>query len=1031
MIVAHRTLQPPSGINQIAAVRGACNGKTALLIAQSSTLHVMDPKTLQIIDSYPFQTPISILAVYPGPEQYVFILLENLNYFIFNLPELKSFGRLSLNGSIFAVRRILPITNPVERGSLGSNSNITQSIRFKEKQFAYACHPQFVALSVASGFIHFIPKDRPQFCIPINYNNIVDMCFLGPTLYTGIHRLAILTDGSTNNRELHVFKISGRDMEEDFSLTLPADAYSIIPLKQESEASLVISTSNGIHRITAPIDIPLTQEPLPTFVSTIAISHTSLGNDLYLILDAEGGICAAQFPIEGRPKVEKLSKTNSLGGCIIAIDNNIIVSSPYFGMVSYNFELTSQGCNITEQARYNVSGPIRHIAFDGKQLFVANEKIRLYEKTISCRTSCVMNVKGIFDLFAVHNTLCVSLYNSSVFFDVFDARFVKNEDPSFICNQPTIYYGLCLNNSAVIQITDKFMNIVGKNTITFDNEIGCASCNGSDLCVACSNNIVMFYSLSSASKMHVYEAKKQCCMVASNNNFTAVLLIDQTILLFNSHTYQLLNELKAIDFICYTSMVILEPREGQFEILLGTLDGHLVHLNSEDLNSHTIESISNHRVVLHQINQTSAIASGDPPIVTGKERIFIGSTPCIDIVQSNDNYVALSVDNSQLMIFNSETPGGSSRTLLPIDSIVSMAILNPNPSSGLFTKNDHFLENAQITDQSGETTISNQEEIKDQEFDTTADDETQNSQNHKIMFCQQGDYTIKSYINQKEVNSFTSLNKIVLMKGVTYQGRDILVVGTDEQYEIIILDTNLSVICKQHIEALPTAVCVSEPYLIVANKTLIDFFIGAQSESTYELDKTHYEKTHTLTTDMYSYKQFLVVSDSNQSIAVYFVNAMYIYELDRDTIQRGISALGMLGNYVFAADYSNTIVIYSIDENRMKNNILHVGEFLTDSRVLSFERMGNKVVYGTEGGCIGSFVVAPPEYQELVNFSLLIDKEELTFIKQRVPPGKFEWPGQNGIVDIDNLLLCLDDKDFLERCSINKDHIKSLIESLN
>ena len=1041
MIVAHRTLQPDSGINQIAAVRGAFNGKTALLVAQSSTLHVMDPKTLQILDSYPFRNSISILAVYPGPEQYVFILLSNLNYFIFNLPELKSSGTISLNGSIFASRRILPITNPIERGSLGSNFQITQSIRFKEKQFAFASHPQFVALSIASGFIHFIPKDRPQFYVPINYNNIVDMCFLGPTMYTGIHRLALLTDSSTNNRELHVFKISGRDIEEEFSITLPPDAYSIIPLKQESEASLVISTSNGVHRITAPIDVPFTQEPLSTFVSTIAISHTSLGNDLYLILDAEGGICAAQFPIEGRPKVEKLSKTNSLGGSIIAIDNNLIVSSPYFGMVSYNYELTHQGCNIIEQARYSVSGPIRHMAYDGKQLYVANEKIRLYEKTISCRNSCIMNVKGVYNIFSANNFLCASLSNSSILFDVHDSNLVQTKDLSnFIYDHPTIYFGMCLADSCQIQITDKCINIIGKDPIMFDQEITCASCNGNDLCVVCTDNTIKFYSLSSLNQASDYFAKNQCYLVACNSNFTAVLLIDLTLLIFNSHTFELINELNAVDFNCYTSMVVLEPREGQYEILLGTIDGHLIHFISDSSNNTPIiESLSNNRIMLHQLNQTTALSAGDPPIVTGKERIFIGSIPCIDIVQCNDNFVILSVENDQLMLLNSETPGGSSRTVLPIDNVQNFAILDQNPTNVLITKEEHILENIPMPEQNNEATkqttneescVSNQES-REGELETTTDDESNPSQTHKIIFCQQGDFTVKSYVNQKEINSFTSLHKIVLMKGINYQGRNLLLLGTDDQYSIILLDTNLTVICTQTIEALPTAVCVVDPYLIVANRTLIDFFIGKQSESTYELDKVHYEKTYSLTTDLSNYRQFLIVSDSNQAIAVYFVNFNYIYELDRDCNQRGISAIGMIGNYLFAADYSNTILIYMIDESGIHTNIIHIGEFLADSRVLSFEKIGNKLVYGTEGGCIGSFVIATPEYQDLVSISLTMDNEGFFFIKNRLPPSKFEWPAQNSIIDIDNLLIGLEDKELLEKCQFTKEHIKSLIESLN
>ena len=63
--------------------------------------------------------------------------------------------------------------------------------------------------------------------------------------------------------------------------------------------------------------------------------------------------------------------------------------------------------------------------------------------------------------------------------------------------------------------------------------------------------------------------------------------------------------------------------------------------------------------------------------------------------------------------------------------------------------------------------------------------------------------------------------------------------------------------------------------------------------------------------------------------------------------------------------------------------------------------------------------------------SFAMDTEGFVFIKQRIPPAKFVWQTQNSIIDIDNLLIGLEDRDFIQQYSINVDVIKQLIETLN
>ena len=971
MIIAHRTLQQDSGISAIATIKGANNGKTALLAAQGSVMHVMDPKTLQIIESYPFKTPISVLAVYPGPDQCVLIVLRNLNFFIFRLPELIRCGTISLNGSIFTTRRILRVSSPFERASTGPNPKITQSIRFKENQFAFAAHPNYVALAVASGYIHVIPKDKPFFSVSVNYSSIVDMAFLGPTLYSSITRLAILADGQSRNRELHVVKIVGKEFEEEFTLNLPNDAYMIIPLNQESESSLVISTSSGDHIISAPIDAPLLQQPLSTHVSTVSISHTPLGNDLYLILDAEGGIRAAHFPIEGRPKVDVFSNTQALGGSIIFVDNSIIVSSPFTDMISLSYELRDTGCTVNEQARFKVNGPVRHLLVDDKRLLSSNEKIRLYEKTISCRTSMISDAGAIISIFSADKLLCVSYLAKSILLVVDDAKLSVSEEANFISTSPTVFFGKCIGGS-IVQIASNAISVLNQSSMMFEKEVSCASCSDT-IAFVCTGSLIKLYEVPSVALIKTFEAETQVHMITSTYTMTAALLINQKILVFNK-SGEKIDELVAPQLHGYSSIALIRTGEGdEFEILLGTSDGDLIRIkkNSEPI----IESLGKENISLHQIGY-SAICSGEPPTIIGSERIFIGSTSCRDIVKCGENFVCLT--GTSIRILNAEAPSGSSRILYDFNDIINFTSLK-------------------------------------------------SSEGTSILACHQGETTITTYINQKVANTFESLSSISLMCKVEYQGRQMIVVGTDTPYTIILLDENLSLITKRNVEALPTAAVVFDNYLIVANRSTIDFFVGKQSDSSYELDKVHYEKTFCLTTALEVYDTYLIVADSNQAITIYLVTNDAIEEVDRDGTQRGFSAIGIINNYIFAADYSNCIAIYNI---RSDCSLEHVGEFMTDSRVLSFTTNGRKLIYGTEGGGIGSFRVVVNRASEFRELSAAIDNEGYFFINQRVPAAKFEWPFQNMIVDVDNLQIALSDRDLLNKLGKDREETKLLIESL-
>lgn len=963
MIAVHRTLQPDTIIHGMCILKNANNGRPALAVAQGSTMHIMDPTTLKILESYPFKTPIALIASFGNAAPEVFVLLRNLNWFIFNLPELKRYGSIITQGMIKVSRRVLPIKSPFDIGSTGSNSRITESIRIKEQQFAFATHPDYIALSVLSGRITIIPRNRGMFDIPVSYTNIVDLAFMGPTVVSA--RLAILTDSKKNNRELHVCKIIGVDLEEEFSLPLPPDAYSMIPLHPEVESSIIISTNDGIHRITAPIDLPLKCEHLSTFVSTISISSAPLGDELYLILDAEGCICAASFPIDGRPRVERLLQTNAVAGSIIFLNQSVIVSSPYTDLISYSFDRDESSCRMDIQAKLPISGPIRHIATHDDNIYISNDSIRLFEKTIECRTAAITEIGNCLSIFSSNLFVCLSYIESSRILTTDDNGFIFDNVDGFIYDSPTVFFGEVKNGA--IQITDKQISIIGGSSTTLNYEVSCASAEN-DMAVVCSKNRLIAIEISEFKEIHNLELDSQILLVHTNGNKTAVLTANRTIHIFDEFFNRY--SVPLVSILGYTSIAVSKDKNGNDIVFLGTNEGKLVKVTNSGI---LVESVGTESITLHSNMSGKFVCSGSPPTLIGCETVFLGTEPCTDIVVVGDNFVSLS--GTQLRLLTAESPGGSSKPILQIEDLVSFTILHAN--------------------------------------------------NMPIFAARIGDFSIKTFVNMKPVEEFVSLHAISLMERVTISNFDYLLIG-DEDNEIILLDTNLSLVAKKSVGTLPTAACCLNDHIVVANRTYIEMYRLKNTGSVTEFERTSLAKTYSLTTCLSPLSDFVIVGDSNQAIAVLNA-AMELAETSRDSYFTGVSCVGTCARLIFAANYNSLINVYMVSDQGV---LFHIGVFQTDSRVLSFSKLGDRLIYGTEGGGIGMFTLTM-ECNDLKNVSQALDEIGVYFIDQRVPESKFEWPDQNIIVDADNIKIALNMPECLEMAGTTRENVKQRLKQFD
>ncbi|EAY07461.1 hypothetical protein TVAG_499470 [Trichomonas vaginalis G3] len=971
MNIVHRSLQHDTIIQGMCILNNANNGRPALAVAQGSTLHIMDPVNLEILDSYPFKTPIALITAFSGRNPEIFILLRNLNWFIFQLPELTKYESITKQGLILATRRILPISSPFELGSTGSNPRITESIRLKEKQFAYATHPDYIALSIFSGLIHIIPRNKPMFAVPVTYTNIVDLAFMGPTVVSA--RLAILTDSKTNNRELHVCKIVGTELLEEFDLPLPPDAYSIIPLHPEVEASLMISTSDGIHRITAPIGLPLKCEHLSTFVSTISISATHLIDDLYLILDAEGCICAASFPVEGRPRMERLLQTKAVAGSIIYMNNSIIVSSPFTDLISYSFDRDESSCRMEIQATFPISGPVRSISINDDSIYISNDSIRLFEKTIQCRTAFKMDIGNCLSLFSSNQYICLSYLNSSVILSVDDKGFEMANPEHFISNKNTVFFGE--SKSGPIQVTNKEVSILSQNSMSFNFEITAACCQN-DVCILCYGKEFVAIEIPSFKQLHYKEVDSQILLVYTDSAETCILTMSKNLTIYDDF-FNVTFSTNLDTIYGFTSIEMMKNKNNENSVYLGTTEGKLVVVNNRGV---SFESIGENSVVLKpNLSQGGFVCSGKPPtLISSKERVFLGTDPCTDIVCVGDNFVSL--NRNELKLLNSESPSGSSKPILTIDNIVNSAIMHED-----------------------KTMI-------------------------PIYVVRIGDTTIKTYKNMKENEEFVALHSISLMEVIKVGEKEYLLVGTDDN-DVFLLDSSLSLVCKRTMESLPTAACFVMDFIIIANRTYIEQFTLKENGSDSELERIATARSFALTTALnVCYNRFVVVADSNQSISILDCTRR-LAETHRISYCHGVSTIGVSNNgqFIFAADYNSVIHIYGLYEFGVLEPI---GVFQTDSRVISFAKFGKNALYGTEGGGIGLFTMRD-DFMEVKRVSQRIDDAGLTFIDNRIPDVNFLWPQQDCIIDADNILIALNMPDILEAAGTTKERIKGLLKQIS
>ncbi|KAH0794038.1 hypothetical protein GPJ56_002066 [Histomonas meleagridis] len=342
-------------------------------------------------------SPIEVLA-YEKYSQSTFILLRNYNWFIFKLPELIKTG--SLFAPIFSSphRSLLPRESDLTEPPAASTPVATAIIRFNESRILYAVHPHYIALRVQQSCIHVIPIEgnNEPFIIPILQSNIVDMAFLGPVSCST--RLSFISDSQTGDRLLSVYSLNDTSTEFslEFTVNLPNNAHSLLPLHPELHSSIVVFTRDGVIRITAPEGLSQTVEHLSAFMPPYIVHHCHFFDDIYLICDSCGGLSGVSLPVEGTVTIESMKNVGPTSGIIAINKQHFFVASPFGDSSIYYYEFNENDGKLYEKGSFQLSSKVLSlIEFDNK-IFYSTEGGGIGQLT-ECDDVLLMKVRDALD----------------------------------------------------------------------------------------------------------------------------------------------------------------------------------------------------------------------------------------------------------------------------------------------------------------------------------------------------------------------------------------------------------------------------------------------------------------------------------------------------------------------------------------------------------------------------------------------------------------------------------------------------------
>lgn len=1064
MIYTHRTLLPDEQFTEICSIRNMEGKCMSIAAAQGSNLLIIDPFVPidQIVESYPFLSPIQVIDSVKADIPTIFVLLRNLNYFILELPHIVQHGSLFKPSGCFSSRHILSHGCFFVDQPQNVSSSTTATISFNEKRIIHASHPNFIALYIYHDVINIIPinnehskRKQKSYIINLLQPNVVNMAFLGPISCSA--RIAFIADSSNSSRTLVVYKYSeaSDDFVYEFEFELPPDSYYIIPIHPELQSTLAVITSDGIIRVTAPEGLPHTAERLSSFMPPIIIHACHFFDDIYLLCDACGGLSGMRLPVEGPIATENCKIVGPTSGIVSSDPNHFFVSSPFGDFVGYTFIKHENYIQIDEYSRISSIGPVYYLECSNDGLICGTGRgessaIRLFERPITCEKIGEINIENCLAIFTASAAreptdlsiyICLCFYNSTKIIK-YDGESVENiEWPAIPVNADTFLFS-DISESAIIHLSNKKATIIDRfsgqtlQSYSFPKSIVAATLSISNLVVANEKNIIQVLKINGLKQVKKFQINKTTLFIAATDEHIAVYLIDNSIYLFCVSD---ISNYKSLILPAFTIPVSMSMFSEDL-ILIGTNNGNIIKI-TDNIETIVTQNFGDHKILLKpEYSNSSILCSGDPPFMispsANSESDESSTERKSTKSSSTENYCH---QKKEIYYYNKFSSTND----------ISCSFICANQCEDIAKSNNiiccldikgisiYKLSNTYKGTTKIRQTIPNMLNfiIVD---DSTLICHTEKEENHSLVKYVNGIETARYENNittnsgsQKNIPKIQNKHQISFFKYLILEEKGLIIIG-DDQPSITLLDEQLNRVSWQKMLGMPLTACVFQKYLVISRENSIDFFTVKNLDGQYEMERKMIAPSNFMSLDLIVINDiYLVASDIQQALIVYKSNQAsstaassnfeenegeasffdpasatsgindqtLIEKVSQDYSPKQLTYLTFFDDHIFAASLTATVYAYSFDSS---GSIAEVGAFQCCSQVMAFASRENNLFYGTSSGGIGVFT--KEEDNGLLNLQDAINNdEEIKILADRMPVRQFQWDQPQIFVDFDNL----------------------------
>ncbi|EAX90810.1 hypothetical protein TVAG_094790 [Trichomonas vaginalis G3] len=1014
LIFVHKALQDDQQVTRLVAIRNSDGDCLLLVMAQGNTMNLIDPKSFEITEKYPFMSPIVGLEALETESPSVFVLLRNLHWYIFQLPELIAAGSFHTPNLVKDRRFLLPVENYAENGSTCQNPISTAAIRFIENKIPIAIHPQYIAVHIVHNCIHIIPIKQPNniIILKINYPNIVDIAFIGPVNYST--RLAILCDPEFSRKDYGDEKVAKQrvfvvyslqrgttEFKQEFSLDVKPDSHTILPLSPARESSAIVFTLDGVIRITAPEGLNQDVEHITLFLEGLVLLCEHYSEDIYFLGDSNGGLVVALLPTEGRPSSLKLKYTGPLSS-IVTIDKSHFSVSNTFGDTTFFYAEFGDNVRKIEPIKtIEATGTVRSLTTlqSGDVRMLAGRgiaaKMMTFHMSMECEKICSFNLDGCLSVFLSSLVsdkdqflLVMSFLDRTMICQTDGLSFKPITVDGFIENEPTILF-TDIDNSKLIQVTSKHVSLFTKEKVTIQLEfegISCASCVENNLLVCDTSNTVVQFEITD----RINEIKKFTindpilfCSISENGNIALITTRCEVLLYMANSDSPLHFSPLEIDRESPSSLIVLD-KENKTELYIGTYDGNLIKVTKD---SKTSEKVGDTFVKL-TLYKNTIYGSTTTPFLLTKDEILtsIGCDECTEISVCKDIIVTLHNNKLQTFRCNGGRRGYSKLDFTSPDA-VDAKFFSPSKCVVL-------------------------EDVIDKTIQTAKENLT-------------------LYKNGKKVLSLPSeTGRVSLFDMIELNGKSLIILGLDN-CSIRLFDESMSECCiPQKTSGIPTAAIVCNSMLVVAEGKQLSLYNPQFLHTTIELDRVCLIPAHVLATSMDVCNDYLIVGDAIKSISVYKITNDSITLVGGDPQCKGICRVCCFRNFIFASTYNSCLYLFEMNE---KGEVNEISGIMTDSMVSVIKSDSKGLIYGTE--CGGVYRVDFCESNVLLKLRDIFENEKINFCARRNIENRVRFDVEDPFVDLDNIAILgrLQQQKFenlLESAGCSKEEYNNLISNL-